>query len=101
VVSNEISAGHLPTKETSATVGVNPSQGFRPSQEPFPASMSGSAWALTSGSAEGVELMRVLLLNLAPPFVRAALRLSDRSVTGLKGRRPCARYARPRPGTPQ
>jgi hypothetical protein len=58
------------------------------------------AGSLGSGSAEapGVELMRVdLLLNLAPPLVRAALRLSDRSVRGLTGRRPFARHVRSRP----
>jgi aerobic-type carbon monoxide dehydrogenase small subunit (CoxS/CutS family) len=40
-------------------------------------------------------------LNLAPPLVRAALRLSDRSVRGLRGRRPFARDARSQPWTRQ
>ena len=77
---------------------------FRPSGNPFPCvdeRLGAGSLGFGSAEAPGVELMRVMLSNLAPPLGRAALRLSDRSVTGLRGRRPCARHARSRPWTPQ
>jgi hypothetical protein len=62
------------------------------------------AGSLGSGSAEapgGRPDEGRLLLSLAPPLVRTALRLSDRPVRGLRGRRPFARDARSRPWTRQ